>query len=88
MGENAGTVVTSRDADSRAPVVSPDGTRIAYQSSRRSGWDVYVVSEDGSLETAILTLSGAHVALSSFAADEFVTSTLLVPSAFITQMSV
>lgn len=58
MGENATTVVTFRNADNRAPVISPDGTRVAFQSSRRSGWDVYVVSDDGSLETAITDTLG------------------------------
>jgi hypothetical protein len=59
FGHNPGTVVTFRGANNEDPAISPDGTRIAFQSSRLNGWDIFVVSDDGSLETPITSTQGA-----------------------------
>ncbi len=39
--------VTSSDEDT-APVLSPDGTKIAFMSRREGNWNIYVVNVDGS----------------------------------------
>jgi Tol biopolymer transport system component/type II secretory pathway pseudopilin PulG len=59
FGQNAAPIVTFRGADSTDPALSGDGSRIAYQSARLSGWDIFVVSGDGSLETQITKTPGS-----------------------------
>ena len=51
----AGGVIT-RVTDStgdEAPAVSPDGSRVAFMSTRNGAWDLYVVNTDGSTLTPI-----------------------------------
>ncbi len=39
--------LTQTQADSDAPVWSPDGTRLAYISNREGNWDIYVMTAEG-----------------------------------------
>ena len=38
--------LTDNPAD-EAPAISPDGTRVAFMSTRDGSWDIYVVNADG-----------------------------------------
>jgi Tol biopolymer transport system component len=41
------TQLTSGDADDAFPVFSPDGSKIAFCSTRAGNWDIYVMDADG-----------------------------------------
>jgi len=50
--------VSARGYSNTDCAVSPDGTRIAFQSSRLGGADIYVVNGDGSAEAQISNTPG------------------------------
>ena len=37
------TRITVNDATDRAPIWSPDGTRLAFESFRDGNWEIYLV---------------------------------------------
>jgi hypothetical protein len=59
--------VTNVDQDT-APVLSPDGQRVAFMSRREENWDVYVVNVDGS-ELQRLTDDPAQDGLPAWSPD-------------------
>ncbi|MDQ3631157.1 MAG: hypothetical protein M3417_07815 [Actinomycetota bacterium] len=54
-GTGARPLVTSPGADERYPVFSPDGTRLAFTSSRDSQYEIYVSAADGSAPVRLTT---------------------------------
>ena len=57
QGGRATQLTTNAAYDTR-PVWSPDGTRLAFASSREGSLDVYVISKDGGTPKRITTHSG------------------------------
>jgi tetratricopeptide (TPR) repeat protein len=51
------TRLTNHESD-RAPDFSPDGSQLAYMSTRNGNWDIYTISTAGSAPRQITTSSG------------------------------
>ena len=51
------TRITNHVSD-RAPVFSPDGSRLAYMSTRNGNWDIFTVSTAGSAPFQVTTAAG------------------------------
>ncbi len=51
-GSGAHALIDSPGADERYPVFSPDGTRLAFTSSRDGQYEIYVASATGTLPRA------------------------------------
>lgn len=47
------TRLTEHDANDSAPAVSPDGTRIAFESERDGNYEIYVMDADGGNQTRL-----------------------------------
>jgi Tol biopolymer transport system component len=59
-GPGALTRLTNNPARDRAPVWSPDGSLIAFESDRAGNMDIYVASPDGGSKAKSLTNGSAH----------------------------
>jgi len=57
FGGGEETRLTNHESD-RSPAFSPDGSQLAYMSTRNGNWDIYVVSTEGSAPRQITTASG------------------------------
>jgi serine/threonine-protein kinase len=57
FGGGEATRLTNHESD-RVPAFSPDGSQLAYMSTRNGNWDIYTVSTAGSVPRQITTASG------------------------------
>ena len=57
FGGGESTRLTSHESD-RSPTFSPDGSQLAYMSTRNGNWDIYTVSTAGSAPRQITTATG------------------------------
>ncbi len=57
FGGGAPVRLTSHESD-RSPAFSPDGSQVAYMSTRGGNWDVYVVSSSGGEPRQVTTTPG------------------------------
>jgi Tol biopolymer transport system component len=62
------TQLTSDASDNAFPCFSPDGSRIAFSSTRSGNWDIYVMDRDGTNVVQITSGSG-HELHPSFSPD-------------------
>ena len=61
------TRLTNHESD-RSPDFSPDGSRLAYMSTRSGNWDIYTISTDGSAPQQI-TLAPGNDGLPAWSPD-------------------
>lgn len=57
FGGGEATRLTSHESD-RMPVLSPDGSRLAYMSTQNGNWDIFVVSAAGGSPRAVVSSPG------------------------------
>jgi tetratricopeptide (TPR) repeat protein len=57
VGGGERTRITNHESD-RSPVFSPDGSQVAYMSTRNGNWDIYTVSTAGSAPFQVTTGPG------------------------------
>jgi Tol biopolymer transport system component len=77
LGRNVRTRFTFDPADDASPVFSPDGTQVAFVSSRKGAGEIYVRDVRGSGEDALIfSSSGTQISLSDWSADALIFSSL------------
>jgi hypothetical protein len=57
FGGGEATRLTNHESD-RSPAFSPDGSRLAYMSTRNGNWDIYITSTEGSAPRQITSATG------------------------------